>query len=134
MKQSSSKKAFDSVDWVFMEKVLKHFGFGKDTIKWVSAFYKDIKSSIIVNGQASSRFHIERGCRQGDPIIPWLFILCAEVLACRIREEENIKAIKIDDTEFKISQLADDTTFLLDGDRNSFEKTFSTASLEKYQG
>ena len=118
------EKAFDSVDWVFMEKVLKHFGFGKDIIQWVSAFYKDIKSSIIVNGQASSSFDIERGCRQGDPISPYLFILCAEVLACRIREDENIKAIKIDDTEFKISQFADDTTFLLDGDRNSFEKLF----------
>ena len=118
------EKAFDSVDWGFMEKVLKQFGFGKDIIQWVSAFYKDIKSSIIVNGQASSSFNIERGCRQGDPISPYLFILCAEVLACRIREDENIKGIKIDDTEFKISQFADDTTSLLNGDRHSFEQLF----------
>ena len=118
------EKAFDSVDWGFMEKVLKRFGFGKDIIKWSSAFYNDIKSSIIVNGQASSSFKIERGCRQGDPISPYLFILCAEILACRIREDENIKAVKIDEIEFKISQFADDTTFLLDGDRNSFEKLF----------
>ena len=118
------EKAFDSVDWGFMEKVLKQFGFGKDIIQWVSAFYKDIKSSIIVNGQASSSFNIERGCRQGDPISPYLFILCAEVLACRIREDDNIKGIKIDDTEFKISQFADDTTSLLNGDRHSFEQLF----------
>ena len=107
-----------------MEKVLKRFGFGSDIIQWVSAFYKDIKSSIIVNGKASTSFRVERGCRQGDPISPYLFILCAEVLACRIREEENIKAIKIEDSEFKITQFADDTTFLLEGDRNSFEKLF----------
>ena len=118
------EKAFDSVDWTFMEKVLKHFGFGKDIIRWVTAFYNDIRSSIIVNGQASSSFIIERGCRQGDPISPYLFILCAEILAGQIREEKNIKAIKIDDTEYKISQFADDTTFLLEGDRNSFEKLF----------
>ena len=118
------EKAFDSVDWTFMEKVLKHFGFGRDITRWVSAFYNDIRSSIIVNGQASSSFIIERGCRQGDPISPYLFVLCAEILAGQIREETNIKAIKIEDTEFKISQFADDTTFLLEGDRNSFEKLF----------
>ena len=77
-----------------------------------------------MNGQASSSFIIERGCRQGDPISPYLFILCAEILAGQIREEKNIKAIKIEDTEYKISQFADDTTFLLEGDRNSFEKLF----------
>lgn len=120
------EKAFDSVDciWGFIEKVLKYFGFGYDVIKWVSAVYKDIKSSIIVNGQASSSFEIERGCRQGDPISPYLFILCAEILACRVREDTDIKAIKIEENEFKISQFADDTTFLLEGDRNSFEKLF----------
>ena len=118
------EKAFDSTDWGFMVKTLKHFGFGEDIIRWVSAFYNDIKSSIIVNGQASTGFKIERGCRQGDPISPYLFILLAEILACRIREDENIKAIKIEDTEFKISQFADDTTFLLEGDRESLEQLF----------
>ena len=118
------EKAFDSVNWNFMGKVLKRFGFGKDIIQWISAFYCDIKSSIIVNGQASSSFMIERGCRQGDPISPYLFILCAKILACMIREDENIKSIKVENTEFKISQFADDTTFLFEGDKKSFENLF----------
>ena len=118
------EKAFDSVDWGFMEKVLNYYGFGKDIIRWVSSFYNDIKSSIIINGQASTSFNIERGCRQGDPISPYLFILCAEVLACRIRENINIKPIKVDETEFKVSQFADDTEFLLEGDERSFEELF----------
>ena len=123
------EKAFDSVDWNFMEKVLKQFGFGSNILQWISAFYNDIKSSILVNGQASTSFKIERGCRQGDPISPYLFILCAEILACRIREDQDIKAIKIEDTESKITQFADDTTFLLNGDRESFEKLFSHLDL-----
>ena len=123
------EKAFDSVDWHFMEKTLKHFGFGPDILRWISSFYNDIKSSILVNGQASTSFKIARGCRQGDPISPYLFILCAEILACRIREDQDIKPIKIDDTEFKISQFADDTTFLLEGDRHSYEKLFNHLDL-----
>ena len=123
------EKAFDSVDWKFMEKTLKHFGFGTDILKWISSFYNDIKSSILVNGQASTSFRISRGCRQGDPISPYLFILCAEILACRIREDQDLKPIKIDDTEFKISQFADDTTFLLNGDKESFEKLFNHLNL-----
>ena len=119
------EKAFDSVDWNFMEKTLKHFGFGSDILRWISSFYNDIKSSVLVNGQASTSFNIARGCRQGDPVSPYLFILCAEILACRIREDKDIKPIKIDDTEFKICQFADDTEFLLEGDRQSYEKLFN---------
>ena len=118
------EKAFDSLDWEFMKKVLKHFGFGKDIIHWITAFYNDIKSSIIVNGQASTSFQIERGCRQGDPISPYIFILCAEILATMIREDSDIKPIKIGETEFKVSQFADDTTFLIDRDKKSYENLF----------
>ena len=118
------EKAFDSIDWSFMKKVLKSFGFGDDLIQWISAFYKDIKSTVIVNGQISQHIQIERGCRQGDPISPYLFILCAEVLACKIREDREINGIQIDDTVFKISQFADDTAFLLNDDQRSFENLF----------
>ena len=123
------EKAFDSVNWEFMRKVLRHFGFGDDMLRWVSTFYTEIKSSIIVNGQASPSFKIERGCRQGDPISPYLFILCAEILACRVREDENIKPIRINETEFRISQFADDTSFLLDNDKKSFENLFEQLDL-----
>ena len=118
------EKAFDSVDWNFMHSALEQYGFGKDILHWIQTFYKEIKSSVIVNGKVSESFHVKRGCRQGDPISPYLFILCAEILACKIRNNEEIKGIKVDNTEFKISQFADDTTFLLEGDRNSYETLF----------
>ena len=72
------EKVFDSVDWNFMFKVLRAFRFGQDICQLISTFYKGIKSPVAVNGQLTQWFLIQRGCRQGDPISPYLFILCVE--------------------------------------------------------
>ena len=82
-----------------------------------------IKSSVAVNGQLSEWFSIQRGCRQGDLISPDLFILYVEILATTIRQNKNIKGILIGETEYKISQYADDSEIMLESDKNSFEET-----------
>jgi len=61
--------------------------------------------------------------RQGCPLSPYLFILCAEVLGNAIRRDEEIRGIKISGTECKLSQYADDTTMILDGSELSFSRT-----------
>jgi len=115
------EKAFDSLDWSFMFKAMQAFGFGQDICRWISTFYQNINSAVIVNGQVSRWFPISRGCRQGDPISPYLFVLCVEILAVMIRQNDEIKGIHINNVEHKISQYADDTEFILDGNRQSFE-------------
>ena len=72
-----------------MFKALGAFGFGLDICQWISTFYKGIKSTVAVNGQLSQWFLIQRGCRQGDPISPYLFISCVEILATMIREDKK---------------------------------------------
>ena len=116
------EKAFDSVSWNFMMRVLNLFGFGVNICRWVSTFINDIKSAVVVNGIVSPWFSVKRGCRQGDPISPYLFLLCAEILGSMIRENKIIKGIVINNEEHKISQFADDTQMLTEGDRNSFEQ------------
>ncbi|WP_419593383.1 reverse transcriptase domain-containing protein, partial [Thiolapillus sp.] len=64
------EKAFDSVSWSFIKKTLNFLKFGPDIKKWIDIFYKNTKSCVIVNGQVSTWFSIERGCRQGDPLSP----------------------------------------------------------------
>ena len=59
-------------------------------------------------------FQLGRGCRHGDPISPYIFILCVEVLGIMIRKSEGVKGIKINNVEFKLSQYADDTQMFLD--------------------
>ena len=83
------EKAFDSLDWRFMFRALRAFGFGKDLCRWIDTFYKNIKLAVIVNGQITQWFTVELGCRQGDPISPYIFILCVEILAIMIREDSQ---------------------------------------------
>ena len=114
-------KAFDSIDWGYIEQVLQYLNFGNDMIKWVRLFYTDITSCVMVNGKYSEYFTIERGVRQGDPLSPYLFLLCVEILAQAFREHDQIKGIKIEDNEALLSQFADDTALYLDGSKESFE-------------
>ena len=65
------RKAFDSLDWKFMFKVLKVFSFKKDICRCIETYYINIKSTVIMNGQPSEWFTICRGCRQGVPISPY---------------------------------------------------------------
>ena len=65
------------------------------------------------NGYISNYFTLTRGTRQGCPISALLFILVADTLAINIRTNLNIKGLTINNCEFKIAQLADDTTLFL---------------------
>ena len=71
---------------------------------------------------AEKRFTLQRGCRQGDPISPYIFLLCAEILAVLIRSNKHVKGIKVGDKEFVISQYADNTSLILDGSKQSLEQ------------
>ena len=55
----------------------------------------------------------------------YIFILCAEILAIKIRNNEKIKGIKINNIDFKLVQFADDTTIILDGSENSLTETLN---------
>ena len=58
--------------------------------------------------------YTERGCKQGDPISQYLFILCAEILAIKIKNNKKFKRIKSINKECILIQYADDTSLILD--------------------
>ena len=89
------EKAFDSLEWDFLEKCLEKFNFGPEFRRWVHIFYNDAQSCVINNGLCSHYFHIKRGVRQGDPLSPYLFVTAVEILAIAVRNQENIKGITI---------------------------------------
>ena len=97
------RKAFDTVEWGFIQNTLDLFNFGSNIKQWVKTFYNNTESSVLHNGFTTSYFKLSRGVRQGCPLSPYLFILGAEILAARVRLERNIEGIKLFNIEHKIS-------------------------------
>ena len=79
------EKAFDQVDRTFLLNLLRHLGFGPSFLNCIYTLYNGANMRVIVNGFRSDMMPIARGVRQGDSLSPMLYILCVEVLACKIR-------------------------------------------------
>ena len=90
------EKAFDSVSFAFMQKVIETAGFPKRMQTWVKILLNDFKSHINHAGNLLTLIELGRGARQGDPIASILFVLAIEVLLIAIRYNERIEPYKFE--------------------------------------
>ena len=86
-------KAYDRVEWSFVEKMMDKLGFPANYVQLVMKCISSATFSVLVNGQPTRCFRPSRGLRQGDPLSPFLFVLCAEGLSTLIRDAERKKLI-----------------------------------------
>ena len=107
-------KAYDRVEWVFLEKIMVKMGFCKKWVDLVSACIRSVTYSILLNGQPHGLITPSLGLRQGDPLSPYLFLLVTKGLHALLKkaeENENIKGISLCAVGPRVSHLlfADDS-------------------------
>ena len=118
-------KAFDTIEWSYIYTCMQMFGYGDRFISFIKLLHQGSTSVIENNGNFSKNINLSRGCRQGDPISLYIFVLCAELLSHCIRECGDIKGIEVHGTEIAVLQYADDTTLFLEGSLQAIKRLMS---------
>ena len=78
------RKAYDRVEWCFLEKVMIKMGFERRWVNLIMTCILSVRYAVIVNGSPVGDIRPTRGIRQRDPLSPYLFLLIAEVLSSQL--------------------------------------------------
>ena len=89
------QEAFDSVNRGFMFKVLSIFNFGPPLIRWIQIFHKNVSSTVMSDGFTTAPFEVGKCVRQGDPLSPYLFIICLEIWLLTYVSTKKLKVYKL---------------------------------------
>lgn len=81
-------KTYDKVEWYFLEQMLRKLGFSERWIELIMRCVSTVTYSVLVNGQLVGQIIPLRRIRQGDPLSPYLFLLCVEGLSSLLRQAE----------------------------------------------
>uniref|UniRef100_A0A803PE25 Reverse transcriptase domain-containing protein n=1 Tax=Cannabis sativa TaxID=3483 RepID=A0A803PE25_CANSA len=117
-------KAFDRVNWHYLESIMFHFNFPPRFVCLIMKCISTTSHSFLINGSVYGSIQPSRGLRQGDPLSPYLFILCAEGLSALLRAKQDaglLTGIAISRNAPSLSHLffADDSLIFCTANRTS---------------
>ena len=120
-------KVYDRVEWNYLNLVMGALGFADRWHDLVMCCVTSVSFSVRVNGMLSQSFIPSRGIRQGDPISPYLFLLCAEGLTCMLKAigpQYISRGIRVSQRAPWISHLlfADDCLIFSQADRRNADR------------
>jgi hypothetical protein len=130
-------KAYDRVEWGFLYSMMIKMGFRRQWTDLIMRCVSTVNYRIKVNGKHTDAITPQRGLRQGDPLSPYLFIICAEGLSAMLQKAERdrkIVGIKVCRTAPSVNHLffADDSLILMHARRE--EAAELRRILEVYEG
>jgi len=112
------EKAYDSIDFDYLDEVMRNMGFPTLWRKWINECIRTATASVLVNGSPTDEFSLGRGLRQGDPLSPFLFLLAAEgfhVLMESLKVNDLFVGYTVGRSDMTVVshlQFADDTLIL----------------------
>ena len=120
-------KAYDRVEWDFLEAVMLKLGFEKKWVDWIMECVKTVSYNLVINGKPSNRIYPTRGLRQGDPLSPYLFLIVSYALFRMILAEiksQEVKGMVMNKYCPILSHLffADDSLFFMEAEESNCQK------------
>ncbi len=120
------EKAYDSVDWGYLDDVIREMGFSVKWRRWIHNYISSNWVFVLVNGSSSDEFGVERGLRQGCSLSPHLLNIVAEglyQLVCNAKLLRPIRRIadSMDGWNLNHLEYADNTLFFLRNDIEELE-------------
>ena len=101
-------KAYDRLEWIFLQWIMEKMGFHPRWVGWIMECIKSVTYSVLINGEPKGHIVPMRGIRQGNPLSPYLFLLCSEGLNGLIEQavsDRHIEGFSLCKHDPKISHL-----------------------------
>jgi hypothetical protein len=108
----------------FLGKMLGQLGFHQNWVDVVMQLVTTVTYRVKVNGELTEQIFPGRGLRQGDPLSPYLFLICAEGFSCLLNAAEargDLKGVRVCPGAPSINHLlfADDSLLFFKIDNQS---------------